>query len=395
MRSLAMLILLLLAAPALAEDFSAEQVTYFKHLLGAVESIDALGLTAEQAERFRSEHLALASKVAGHGIDTPTALAELVRQHDGSKHAGYFTFVNIVAVFAGVLLALAILWLCAVYVAPLVLSLPPPAWEILAYAGVAFGMLSGARWPALGVWFVVPAALLLVPALRLTQRLHFRTSTPDGAILQPGEGAVVFTFHEFIALVCAVVWGAAAVYYQSSLLGFLSMMALQMLLGFSVLVVPGLVALGFRRTDGVPRTTCASLVLLVAFVVLHVTGQGQEPPLVYFRPGALFMGAFVYFLGLLILASRPYALRRGNYVLMQVVMSASGVAAFYLGTTFGIDTLLGIGGTFFVLYLLEKYTELPWRDIGWAWGLLGLAALLYGVAYLAGQYPQYFVTGIR
>ena len=32
-----------------------------------------------------------------------------------------------------------------------------------------------------------------------------------------------------------------------------------------------------------------------------------------------------------------------------------------------VGALLGIGGTFFTLYLLEKYFELPWRGVGWAW----------------------------
>jgi hypothetical protein len=394
-RTFAICLLLLSASPAPARDLAPEQVAYLKHLQATLQAIDDLALTPEQAERFRREHLALASKAAGEGIDTPAELGEIVRQHDGSRSAGYFTFVNIVVVFAGVLLALAIAWLCLVYVGPILMSLPPPAWEILAYAGVALGMTSGARWPALGVWLVVPAALLLMGALNLTHFLHFRIPPKDGATWRPGEGVVLFTYREFTALVCTLVWGAAAVYYHSYLLGFLSMMALQALVGFSALLVPGTVAVGFRRADSVPRATHASFVLLVAFVALHLTGHGEAPPLVYFRPGALFMGAFVYFLGLLILASRMYSGQRGNFVLMQVAMIASGVAAFFLGTTFGLDALLGIGGTFFVLYLLEKYTELPWRDIGWAWGLLGFAALLYGAAYLAGKYPQFFLTGIR
>lgn len=107
------------------------------------------------------------------------------------------------------------------------------------------------------------------------------------------------------------------------------------------------------------------------------------------------MGAFVYYLGLLILSSRYYNAGKGNYILLQIITVLSGVAAFFVGATFGVNILLSIGGTFFVLYLLEKYSELPWNDIGWAWSLLGIACLLYGAAFVVGKYPEYFLVGLK
>jgi hypothetical protein len=417
------LVVLLVPTLAAAQDLSEEQVHDLKTLRSALETVDRLEqagtLTADLAERYRRDQLELAGKVSGQVVPTRADLDELIRQNDRSRFWGFFTFINIVAVFAGVLLALALSWLFAVYLGPFLMTLPPVAWEFITYGVVALGMFSGAIWPVLGIWFVVPAALLLIGALSLTRHLHFPPPRPgdanDAAGMVPGQGWVTFTFSEFTALVCAIVWGIAAIYYRSYLLGFLTVMALQALLGFSAFVIPGCVGLGFRKEDGIPRATLASFVLLVVFVVLQITGQFEpvregsrevsvidprsaadpRAPLVYFRPGAIFMGAFVYFLGLLLLATRFYSGSRGNYLLMQAVTIVSGVAAFYFGATFGIDALLGIGGTFFVLYLLEKYTELPWKDIGWAWGLLGFAALLYAAAYLAGHYPQYFLLGVK
>jgi hypothetical protein len=408
----AVLVLLLTPALGAAQNLSEEQVADLKVVQATLRVVDRLEadgvLPADEAVRVRQDHLDLAARIAGQAVATPGDLDELVRQHDRSRFGGFFTFVNIVAVFAGILLAMAIGWLCWIYLAPLLAHLPPVGWEVLAYAGVTLGLLSGAIFPVLGIWFVVPAALLLIAALRFTRRLHFppirdgRPEPEEGVL--PGEGWVRFSFSEFTALVCTVVWGIAAVYYRSYLLGFMSVLALEALLGFSVLVEPGMVGLGFRRGESVPRATVASFLILVTFVVLQIAGwfdpvrvEGRDvlPAAVYFRPGALFMGAFVYFLGLLILASTFYSGKRGNYLLMQGITIVSGVAAFYFGATFGIDTLLGIGGTFFVLYLLEKYTELPWKEIGWAWGLLGFAALLYATAYLAGQFPAYFLLGLK
>ena len=80
---------------------------------------------------------------------------------------------------------------------------------------------------------------------------------------------------------------------------------------------------------------------------------------------------------------------------MQIITIASGVGAFFFGATFGINALLGIGDTFFVLYLLEKYAEIPWKEVGWAWGLLGLSGLLYASAWVASKYPEYFLLGLK
>jgi hypothetical protein len=78
---------------------------------------------------------------------------------------------------------------------------------------------------------------------------------------------------------------------------------------------------------------------------------------------------------------------------MQALTIASGVLALYIGNTENIPLLRGIGGTFFVLYLLEKYYELPWDKIDWIWSLLGLAGILYATSLVVRLYPHYFFMG--
>jgi hypothetical protein len=106
------------------------------------------------------------------------------------------------------------------------------------------------------------------------------------------------------------------------------------------------------------------------------------------------MGPFVYFLGILILASKWY-FEDLRYLLMQVICVASGVLALWLGSVYGMPMLLGIGGTLFYLYIIEKYYEIPWECTGWAWSLLGLAGILYGFAVFAQAHPQYFIFMYR
>jgi hypothetical protein len=411
-----LLALLALPSSATAQELKQEQVEDLKAYLMGVRAIDRLQrdglLNQQQADHYRQEHLQLASVAAGQPVPTVEALDELVRKNDTSRFWGFLTFVNIVWVFAAILLAIAIIWLCVIYIGPILKQMPVGFWEVAAYVFVIAGLFSGAFWPVLDIWFVVPACLLLIGALAFTKFLHFQPRYEDrGHDVQggtPGKGWVQFTYSQFVALVCTIAWSAAAIYYQSHLLGFMSVMMLEALLGFSVIVMPGCVGMGFEEEDNIPRATTASFVILVVYVITLLLG-GFNPhtvvengitkevvsPLIYFKTGAIFMGAFVYYLGLLILASRYYNAKKGNYILLQIITIVSGVLAFYIGATFEINALLGIGGTFFVLYLLEKYTELPWKQIGWAWGLLGLAGLLYAAVWFAGNHPEYFLLGLR
>jgi hypothetical protein len=396
----AVLWLLFLPAVVAAEGLSQDRVDELKTIQQDLQTVDRSvkngTMSKDDAERFTKSQLQRAAQIAEQPVNSRDELDQLVKKYDRSRLWGFFTFINIVLVFAGFLLAIALVWLGVKYCGPLLVRMPATFIEVGVYALVGLGLLSGYLLPMLGIWFVVPACLVLVAALSLTRALHFRPPRrhPEIEGVAPGRGAIEFDFSQFMALTCTLVWGAAAIVYESYLLGFMTMVALEAFLGFSAFVMPGVVGVGFAKSDAVPRATVASFAILVVYVggvVLDV----PSGPLVYFRYGALFMGAFVYFLGLLILASRYYNARRGNYALMQVVTIVSGIAAFYLGATFEIGTLLGIGGTFFVLYLLEKYTELPWNHIGWAWSLLGFALLLYGAAYLAGKYPEYFLMGWR
>ena len=71
-----------------------------------------------------------------------------------------------------------------------------------------------------------------------------------------------------------------------------------------------------------------------------------------FEEGALFLGSFVGYLGLLISSSSKWYGRNnpGRYLFAQIVTFIAGGLAIFIGATFGIGELLKIGGTFFVLW---------------------------------------------
>jgi hypothetical protein len=52
-----------------------------------------------------------------------------------------------------------------------------------------------------------------------------------------------------------------------------------------------------------------------------------------------------------------------SYAVRQVAPLVLGVAGMFAGATYGIPHLAGIAGTFLVLYLVEKATDIPARSL--------------------------------
>ncbi len=110
-----------------------------------------------------------------------------------------------------------------------------------------------------------------------------------------------------------------------------------------------------------------------------------------FHPGCLRLGTFVYFLGLLILSSRFYPEK--IYALAQILMLASALSATYIGMVFSINQLQSIAGTFFMMWLLEKYLEIGWDTSTFMTvGLMGLSGILYGFSVFVHLHPEFVLS---
>jgi hypothetical protein len=334
---------------------------------------------------------------------------------------GFGVFLNTLIVFAGVALLLSVVGLILFYLRDVLLALPAEFYEAVSYLITGSLFVGCYYWRPFNIffvhiqplWFLVPAALAFAGCVYLSYALHWLR--PSDGLNQANPlplkkavfvGPGLVRFHVVLLGLCALVWGALAVVYHHAFpdaavphfLAFIAVMALQCFLGFSAITVPGCILLGWTSEEQVPKSTLSSLILLVAYVACMVSGQSLPPELMIFERGCIFMGAFVYYLGLLVMSSKLYtssAKSPQRYMLMQAITILSGIAAFYLGNSFHIPALLGIGGTFFTIYLLEKYYEIPWKGVGWAWSLLGVAAGLYFFVGFAGQHPQYFIWGIH
>lgn len=387
MRSIFALVLALLLAlaPAARADEPAPDLLRLLHRIDTVQDLHARGLlTAEVAAAEERAALASAAEVAGRtlSLDDLRALEGPATTTATKKKAeGFNAFVIVMWVIAALLVVLAAGWLTVLYLVPLVLRVPRVVLEGLVWAACLAATVGGAflASPTTGLMLAFTGCLGLPGALAFTDRLHLREREFDRAVIYNG-------------LMCFV-WAAVAAAYHSQLIALLSVLAYVSALGFSVACTPLCYAIGFRDRETIPRAMSAGLILVVTFTALAVTGARVpvlQPQVPVFQPAALFVGSFVWFVGLLIVSSRYYARERGLYLGLQALTIASGIAALGFGSIYQLGYLQKIGGTFFALYLLEKYFEVPWKRAGWAWCMLGLGLVLWGGAAFATRHPELF-----
>lgn len=402
------------AQPKTPKERAEEEAQIKAKLRNIREAYDAADVLSERGidtKGIQSNLLAEAKKVYGFDL-TYDELAEMTTPPPNvlEKALGFFSFLNVIKVTAAILFTIAGFWLFGVYIIALFTFLPQGVWEVLCYLACGLLLYIGTLVdPDFMLLAIVPGCLGLIGSLRLTEMLHFSNEKTDAETGRKSfkEGIP----HWIKAGICAFVWGCVALYFSSQVVAFISVLSLLSMLGFSGAFGPFWIAIGFANDSATFRATAAAFVLLAIHVFCTVTGiangydahvyvsimnfGGAEYEL--FRPGLSFLGSFVYFLGLLIMGSKWFwSWRKAEdgpnlYWPMQVVMLVSGVAALYLGSVYNMSMLLGVGGTFFYIYILEKYFEIPWKGAGWAWAALGLSGILYGFVIFAQKNPQFFI----
>lgn len=304
-------------------------------------------------------------ELTGGDFETPTVFERV---------SGFFTFTRIITVLAAILITIACTLLFGHYALAILDMVPDDVWNIVAW-GTCIGAISyGTQLsPDYMLYSVLPGTLGLMGCLYLTTFLYF------------GKSKNYYMF--FGAL--SVLWAAVALFYGSHVVGFFTVMSFMASLGFISGMIPGVIWIGFDTDDIIPRATLSAGAILALHVLLTITGntaQQFEP----FREGMNFMGSFVFYLGMLIMSSK-WMYKGNTYLLLQFLTCVAGCAAIWLGSVYHMSTLLGIGGTFFCLYILEKYYEIPWKKAGWIWSLLGLGIILYCFSIFAQSHSQYFI----
>jgi len=375
-----------LAGSAQADDDelsadAARELSALRQSVMTVEDLAAQGIISRmQADEAVKRYLARASKTAGEAVSYERLLAMMTAPEAGpettgltalQRFAGLITFTNILWVLGIALGVLCFGYLTWHFIVTVLVSIPKEVYEVLFGLG-GVGLVVGGLWlrPGVAEYVGLTGALMVVAALSIAYFAHE---------LQKKETLL-------FAVATAVAAGAALL-HGSGMIGFLAVVLLMGALGFSAAVIPFGYCIGFKDDAALGRATVAGFMMVTLFVVLTIYGQAA-PQLAVFRTGALFMGSFVGYLGLLIASSRWYD-NRANYVLFQLITVAAGVAALVVGSVWGIGELQKIGGTFFVLYLIEKVCEVPVKErVGYASLGLLVSGLIFGVCMLVKTYPE-------
>lgn len=359
-------------------------------------------LQTDQKGKIIEKELAAAGKILNK-----TLTYEELRELTGAatppptaweKFSGFFSFVNIILVLAALMLTIAVVWLFGIYFLALILAVPPKVWEVISYAVCAGLIYMGSQTdPSTQMLWVLPGCFGLVGALTLNRFNWWGGKDYHG---HWDAFSSEKYFPQFASMILMVAWGVTALQFNSQLLGFMSVGACMSLLGFACGMFPGVVYIGFTDEAVVPRATFAAFCMGAIYTVLHATGQSSQFRTV-FEVGLSWWGFFVFYLGMLIMSSKWYSyesggfrvrqVNLGKYALLNVLTLLAGVSALYLGSVYHIGFLLGIGGTFFSLYLMEKWFEIPWKGAGWAWSMLGFSVFLYYFVSFAKQNPDYFL----
>lgn len=355
-------------APAYSADITTQLMRLQVKLATVHEMVEKGEITDAQAKSTTTRLLEEARSTAGNKITLEQIHAlkgSIQTEHQQltwlQKAAGLVTFVNIMWMLAILLGVICFIVLFGSFLR----HIPPEFYEFIGY-GVAVALIYWGTTLDAGVaeYVTFTGTLLFVGLIVVTVKIH------------------QMEIHESVYFgVMTAVLGVSAVLTQNSITGFVTSITLMAALGFSVIVIPGGYATGFREESALSRATSAGFMLLFFYVGMTILGLQSTRFFDLFRDGALWMGSFVGYLGLLIASTRWYN-NRQNYVVMQVITIAAGIAALFLGSVFDISELQKIGGTFFVLYLVEKFSEIPARSIeGYAAVGLTVAGVLWGVSW--------------
>lgn len=233
---------------------------------------------------------------------------------------------------------------------------------------LVFGSLVAGAFvaPAHRMWPVLFGALILPGLIGLSWHRY-------GGFLQPLRWLSPLT----------LAWVAIALGYQVQAVGFLAVAALLSTLGVVIGVGRFCYWFGFSDDDALARATVAGALMAGVSAVL-AAARVPFGPFEVFRPGALWLGSFAWYLGVLIVAVKWYSARR--YLARQGLALASFAGSLGFGLLTGVGEITTLAGTFLIFWLLGKTAELPVQG-RLAFGLKLMAAGLLLTAIWYGSGP--------
>jgi len=181
-------------------------------------------------------------------------------------------------------------------------------------------------------------------------------------------GVVVFAFCTPMAL-----------QYSSTLIAYAATAAICTSLGFGFCILPFCYVIGWQDRSGMVRSAATAATVLSVYSIACI--MQVDPAIVApFQSPVSVLGSVNLFLCLLIMSSYYYERTRGggDYLRRNGTFLAAAMAAMYVGQVFGLTGMANTATTFFVLWVLEKYSELHFEN---NWNMWVFVLLSSGVMY--------------
>ena len=204
-------------------------------------------------------------------------------------------------------------------------------------------------------------------------------------------------------LIVNCVWTIAAIYHHHWMIGTLVIIMFFNIFGFTFgSNVMGYYS-GFDNETAPQRCANISLVLnLIMYLVKIGIIKGTIAyHLLVFETGIYFWATLVGAIAFLIMSDEFYLKSRNKYyncdkntfIIMQTIMACYCMILMYTGNIHNISSYQNIGGTFFVLWLLdiEKIFVMKFKKNSITLLLTVLFINLYAIKQLITWYPDYFI----
>ncbi|MEL6309153.1 MAG: hypothetical protein AAFQ52_13505 [Chloroflexota bacterium] len=395
------------ASPIMGEDTqsspdSVYTLTDIYYARQTVQDLQALNVISEAiATEQIAFYTAQTVLITGEAL-SQTQIEDRIFSSPFSRWQRVLTFVNLLWFAGSIIIVLALGWLFAIYVYPILKKIPIWFYELLAYF-VCAGLIVIGRTnfsPDVGQFVAMPAVLSLIGLLPFTYRQHFVTSSKirpaDPNDPNAKEITTVDSERERLELqilnaILTFIWGTIAIWYDSQIIGVFAVGACITFLGISGAFDILFDAFNLKRKDGSLR------VLLVTglMTLVYITGEILDWSGAYrvFETGVYWVGTYIFFVALGAKSSRWYLRKEdsGAYLRWQIITVVISLTLVFVGIVWELDAVQETSGTFLAIYLFGKYIELlNWKRY-WAWGLLGLGILLYSLGLLVNQYPEFFL----
>lgn len=306
-----------------------------------------------------------------------------------------FTLVNIMWATSVVMIASAFSWIFALYILPFFIGMPIGLLEFFAYflngsLFLAASELANSSPHTFSHIFLAMLACLAVPlSYTLSIYIHCQEFAHEN---------FEFIFKAGVWL-CTVVWFMVAIYFSSQIIAIIAILALFTALGFIFLSLPFCYIIGFSSESVIPRSMSVAFYFIVLYVFVTTQNFDSNPLWNVFRPAILGLGTFIFFLSGLIISNRWYhgslslSTELLHYLWTNILVCVCGLLAIAFGSLFPkLSLLKSVGGTFFSFFLLEKYLEIPWNQVGFLWIMFGLGIMLYLLSWFINDHPEYVLS---